>query len=263
LNHTVAKLLNKLLVEFTKSRAYRTTDNALVEGKNRAVIRKQIGSGPIAEHADAFQQFYTADLNPSWNCHRPCGSATIRSDARGKRKRIYPHQDYCPPYEKLRALAAWEKHWKRRHLGVAVGAAGGAHKRYSGRPADAEGQADPRPLPHPRSDEVSRGRRALWKCRAVDAGGKTLVLRYGQSQLDIEFPAAAHRLGNRQRRDFPIPTAPTIFLFLQNQSPAFRRKAPMKREHSASKTMPFSGSSRIGMKVSFQGSFLNWKMLLA
>jgi hypothetical protein len=33
LNHTVAKLLYKLLVEFTKSRAYRTTDNALVEGR--------------------------------------------------------------------------------------------------------------------------------------------------------------------------------------------------------------------------------------
>lgn len=34
LNHRVAGLLNKLLVEFTKSRTYRTTDNALVEGKN-------------------------------------------------------------------------------------------------------------------------------------------------------------------------------------------------------------------------------------
>ena len=33
LNRTVAALLNKLLVEFTKSRAYRSTDNALVEGK--------------------------------------------------------------------------------------------------------------------------------------------------------------------------------------------------------------------------------------
>jgi len=42
-NHTVVKLLNKLLVEeFTKSRPYRTTDNALVEGKNGAVVRKQI-----------------------------------------------------------------------------------------------------------------------------------------------------------------------------------------------------------------------------
>jgi hypothetical protein len=59
LNRRVAKLLNKLLVEFTKSRACRTTDNALVEGNNGAVIRKHIGYGPIgAEHAEAMQKFY-------------------------------------------------------------------------------------------------------------------------------------------------------------------------------------------------------------
>jgi transposase InsO family protein len=56
LNRTVARLLNKLLVEFTKSRPYRTTDNALVEGKNGAVVRKHIGYGPLAaEQADALQ----------------------------------------------------------------------------------------------------------------------------------------------------------------------------------------------------------------
>ena len=66
LNRRVAKLLNKLLVgEFTKSRAYRTTDNALVEGKNGAVVRKHIGHEPIAaEHAAEFQRFYTACFNP-------------------------------------------------------------------------------------------------------------------------------------------------------------------------------------------------------
>ena len=58
LNHQVEKMLNKLLVEFTKSRAYRTTDNALVEGKNGAVVRKHIGYRAIgAEHATAFQKF--------------------------------------------------------------------------------------------------------------------------------------------------------------------------------------------------------------
>ena len=55
LNRRVAKLLHKLLIsEFTKSRAHRTTDNALVEGKNAAVVRKHIGHEPIAaEHAAA------------------------------------------------------------------------------------------------------------------------------------------------------------------------------------------------------------------
>lgn len=113
LNHTVAKLLNKLMVEFTKSRAYRTTDNALVEGKNGAVVRKQIGYGPIgAEHAEAFQKFYTAYLNPYLNLHRPCGFATIRIGPRNRRKRVYRHQDYRTPYEKLRSLANWQAYLK-------------------------------------------------------------------------------------------------------------------------------------------------------
>lgn len=45
-NHTVARLLNKLLAQqFTRSRANRTQDIALVEGKNGAVVRKHIGNG--------------------------------------------------------------------------------------------------------------------------------------------------------------------------------------------------------------------------
>jgi len=111
INHTVVKLLNKLLVEeFTKSRAYRSTDNALVEGKNGAVVRKQIGYGAIpAENAEAMQKFYTAHFNPYLNFHRPCGYATITVNGRGKRKRTYRHKDYRTPYEKLQSLANWEK----------------------------------------------------------------------------------------------------------------------------------------------------------
>src|SRR5687767_7001180 len=60
IDHRVAGMLEKLRVEFTKSRAYRTTDNALVKGKNGAIIRKHIGHGPIgAAHAEAFQKFFT------------------------------------------------------------------------------------------------------------------------------------------------------------------------------------------------------------
>lgn len=111
MNRTVAPLLNKLLVEFTKSRPYRSTDNALVEGKNGAVIRKQIGYGLIAaEHAEEFQKFYMVHLNPYLNFHRPCGFATIRTDARGRRKRAYPTQDYRTPYEKLCSLDNWQQH---------------------------------------------------------------------------------------------------------------------------------------------------------
>ena len=105
INHTVAGLLEKLRIEFTKSRANRSQDNALVEGKNGAVIRKLIGYGHIAgEHAEALQRFYTAHMNPYLNFHRPCGFATVSEDARGRRKRKYKAEDYATPYEKLQAL---------------------------------------------------------------------------------------------------------------------------------------------------------------
>ena len=45
INHTVAELLNKLLIEQTKSRPRRSNDNGLVESKNGAVIRKHMGYG--------------------------------------------------------------------------------------------------------------------------------------------------------------------------------------------------------------------------
>jgi transposase InsO family protein len=113
LNHRVEKMLNKLLVEFTKSRAYRTTDNALVEGKNGAVVRKHMGYGAIgAEHAAAFQKFYTAYFNPYLNYHRPCGFADIQTRARGHKRRVYHRDDYQTPYEKLISLADWQQHLK-------------------------------------------------------------------------------------------------------------------------------------------------------
>lgn len=119
INHTVARLLRKLLVEFTKSRANRSQDNALVEGKNGAVIRKHIGYGHIAgEHAEAVQKFYTAYLNPYLNYHRPCGFATVSVDGRGKRKRQYKPQDYATPYEKLKSLPEASSYLKE-NIGLA------------------------------------------------------------------------------------------------------------------------------------------------
>jgi transposase InsO family protein len=104
-NHTVAKLLNKLLMEFTRSRPNRSSDNALVEGKNGAIIRKHMGYGHIAsQHADQIQRFYTAHFNPYLNYHRPCGFAQVSCDERGRRRRRYRAEDYATPYEKLRSL---------------------------------------------------------------------------------------------------------------------------------------------------------------
>jgi transposase len=104
-NHMVAKLLGDSLVEFTKSRAYQSCDNALVEGKNGAIIRKHIGYGHIApEHAVRIREFYVRYLNPYLNYHRPCGFATVTVDTKGKRRRKYPLANYATPYEKLKPL---------------------------------------------------------------------------------------------------------------------------------------------------------------
>jgi len=103
INRTVAKLLNKLLAEQTKSRPRHSNDNGLVEAKNGAVIRKHIGYGHIASvHAEAFQAFYREHFNSYLNFHRPCGQPEIRTDHKGKAKRIYPW--YATPWEMLRRL---------------------------------------------------------------------------------------------------------------------------------------------------------------
>jgi transposase InsO family protein len=100
INHTVARLLEKLRVEQTKSRPRRSNDNGLAEAKNGAVIRKHMGYGHIAsEHAEAIDAFYSNDFNPYLNYHRPCGQAEMVEGEKGKRRRVY--RWYATPWEVL------------------------------------------------------------------------------------------------------------------------------------------------------------------
>jgi transposase InsO family protein len=103
INQTVARLLNKLLIEQTKSRPRHSNDNGLVESKNGAVIRKHMGYGHIAgEHAQAIHRFYAEHLNPYLNYHRPCAQADIEVDEKGRQRRYY--RRYQTPLETLLAL---------------------------------------------------------------------------------------------------------------------------------------------------------------
>jgi hypothetical protein len=100
INYTVARLLGKLLIEQTKSRAHHTGDNGLVECKNGAIIRKHIGFGYIdAQHAQAVDQFHRQHLNPYVNFHRPCAVPKIITEANGKRRRVYLR--WATPWELL------------------------------------------------------------------------------------------------------------------------------------------------------------------
>ena len=48
-NHRVAAMLDKLRVEFTRSRPRRSNDNGLAETKNGAVVRRLFGYGHIPQ----------------------------------------------------------------------------------------------------------------------------------------------------------------------------------------------------------------------
>jgi transposase InsO family protein len=103
INRTVAELLNKLLIEQTKSRPRQSGDNGLVESKNGAVIRKHIGYGYIdASHADRINSFYREYLNPYLNYHRPCAQADVEIDEKGRKRVRYKR--YQTPLETLLAL---------------------------------------------------------------------------------------------------------------------------------------------------------------
>ena len=105
INHIVAKLLKKLLIEFTKSRPRKSGDNALAEGKNAAIVRKTFGYAHIPQcYAERINEFNTQALNPYVNYHRPCFFPTIKRDSKSKEKRIYHYKDMMTPYEKFKSL---------------------------------------------------------------------------------------------------------------------------------------------------------------
>jgi len=111
INKTVAKLLNKLLIRFTKCRPRHTNDNGLVESKNGSVVRKQLGYVYIPRAcATAINQYHRDFLNVYVNFHRPCFFSVSVVDHKGKVKRTYPYQEVMTPYEKLKSLPEVESY---------------------------------------------------------------------------------------------------------------------------------------------------------
>ena len=111
INKVVARLLNKLNVDQTKSRARRTNDNALVESKNGAVVRKHFGYGHIPKrHAVTIDCYLRDWLIPYLNFHRPCAFATEYVDAKGKIKKKY--ETHLTPLEKFASLPSAEQYLK-------------------------------------------------------------------------------------------------------------------------------------------------------
>ena len=113
INHRVAKLLEKLRIEQTKSRARQTNDNALVESKNGSTVRKHLGYSHIpSRFAMDVNRFTSGPLTEYLNYHRPCHFPTESIDAKGKRRKHYRYQDLMTPYDKLKSLPQAEQSLK-------------------------------------------------------------------------------------------------------------------------------------------------------
>jgi hypothetical protein len=110
-NKVVANILNKLLINQTKSRSRHCNDNALVESKNASIIRKNMGYQSISRDAKtvaAINDYYQNYFNVYLNYHRPCLFVTETiTDEKGREKKIYGQA--TTPYEKLKEVSK-EKH---------------------------------------------------------------------------------------------------------------------------------------------------------
>ena len=105
INKRVAEMLEKLHVEFTKSRSRQTNDNALVESKNGSVVRKMLGYTHIPQRfASHVNDFNMLHLVPYINYHRPCFFPITEIDDKGKERKKYLYENMMTPYDKFKSL---------------------------------------------------------------------------------------------------------------------------------------------------------------
>lgn len=108
INRIDEHLLNRLLIHQAKSRSHHCNNNALVEGKNGSIVRKNLGFFHINQGlSDKFNKFFKDWFNPYLNYHRPCGYVTeVETDFKGRERKIYGQ--YTTPYEKLKEISQEE-----------------------------------------------------------------------------------------------------------------------------------------------------------
>ena len=103
INGSVSAVLQKLLIEQTKSRSGRCNDNALIESKNGSVVRKHMGFWHIPKYeARKINAFYRDCFNEFLCFHRMCAYPTTIVGVDGKKKKIY--NETMTPCQKLLSI---------------------------------------------------------------------------------------------------------------------------------------------------------------
>lgn len=111
INGVVAKLLDKLAIDQTKSRSRHSNDNGLVESKNNSIIRKQFGYLHIPKtEAEKINQFCRNYFDEYINYHRVSSYPTKTLDERGKEKVIY--KEHNTPFRKLISIPEFQIYLK-------------------------------------------------------------------------------------------------------------------------------------------------------
>ena len=112
INGSVSEILQKQFIEQTKSRSGRCNDNALIECKNGAVVRKHMGRWHIPKfEARKIQTFFRDFFNEFVNFHRMSAyPRTVVSDD-GKKKKIY--EETMTPCQKLLSISNVETYLRK------------------------------------------------------------------------------------------------------------------------------------------------------
>ena len=111
INSNVSEVLQKLLIEQTKSRSGRCNDNALIESKNGSVVRKHMGHWHIPKYeARKINGFYRDCFNEFLNFHRMCAYPTTVALENGKKKKVY--EETATPCQKLLSIPEVSKYLK-------------------------------------------------------------------------------------------------------------------------------------------------------
>lgn len=109
INGSVSAVLQKLLIEQTKSRSGKCNDNALNESKNGSVVRKHMGYWYIPKYeARKINAFYRDCFNEFLCFHRMCAYPTITVRDDGKKIRKY--ETTMTPCQKLLAIPNVEQY---------------------------------------------------------------------------------------------------------------------------------------------------------
>ena len=113
INRRVEELLERLSIDFTKSRSCHLNDNALAESKNASIVRKTFGYQHISQKwAPEINEFNRKYLNPYINYHRPCFFPEVIVDKKGKQRKTYPYKNMMTPYDKLKSILNAEQYLK-------------------------------------------------------------------------------------------------------------------------------------------------------